>query len=86
VSFAILSLLKSAKEETSWGDACEARCLLREATVSDDCFQIAGTETLLKVLQRGTCCVSTRAHALTRSPLAGQEREVPATCGGNVKS
>lgn len=84
--FVILSLQKSAKEETGRGEVWEARWLQHEATVSDYCLQIAGTERLLKVLQRGTCCVSTPAHALTRSSDAGQEREVPATCGCNVKS
>jgi len=57
------------------------------ATVSDNCLQTARTETLLKFLQRGTCCVSTPTVVRTRCvPDAGQEREVAAACGGCVKS
>lgn len=66
---------------------CGARWLLHMATASDECLQTARTETLLKFLQRGTCCVSTPRVARTRCvPNAGQEREVDAACVGNVKS
>lgn len=74
--FVILSLQQSAKDETRRGEVWGARWLLHVATVSDDFLQSAGIETLLKFLQRGTCCVSTPAFALRRcAPDAGQEEK-----------